>query len=134
METFTVETGSGVDVTDVTDRVRSAADPAADRVTVFVPHTTAGVVLNEAESRLLADLERFVGSLATVSGADTGEGDGTEWAHDALDGNAAAHLRASALGASETIPVVEGDLALGTWQSVLLVECDGPRSRSVRVV
>jgi secondary thiamine-phosphate synthase enzyme len=131
METFTVETGAGVDVTDVTDRVRSATPSGTDRVTVFVPHTTACVVLNEAESRLLGDLERFVGTLATRPAA--GAGDGSDWAHDALDGNAAAHLRASVLGASETIPVTEGELALGTWQSVLLVECDGPRSRTVRV-
>ena len=53
------------------------------------------------------------------------------WRHDALDGNADAHLRSSLLGRSVSIPVRDGELALGTRQSVLLVECDGPRDRSL---
>ena len=53
--------------------------------------------------------------------------------HDALDGNADAHLRSSLLGRSVSIPIRDGALALGTWQSVLLIECDGPRERSLSV-
>ena len=56
------------------------------------------------------------------------------WAHDRLDGNADAHLRSLLLGPSETVPVTDGELSLGRWQSVLFVECDGPRERTVRVV
>lgn len=91
--------------------------------TVFVRHTTAGVVVNEAESRLLSDVESFFADLVP---------DG-EWEHDRIDDNAASHLRALLLGPSVTIPVADGQLDLGTWQSVLLVECDGPRTRTVSV-
>jgi secondary thiamine-phosphate synthase enzyme len=123
--TFSVETERRLQVLDVTDRVEAAlpAD-ATGTCTVFVRHTTCGVVVNEAESRLLGDVETFLRE--TV--ADEG------WAHDELDGNADSHLRALLLGNSAQLPVVDGDLALGRWQSVLLVECDGPRERTLRVV
>jgi secondary thiamine-phosphate synthase enzyme len=122
--TFSVETERRLQVLDVTDRVEAAlpAD-ATGTCTVFVRHTTCGVVVNEAESRLLGDVETFLRE--TV--ADEG------WAHDELDGNADSHLRALLLGPSETLPVTDGSLDLGTWQSVLLVECDGPRTRTVEV-
>ncbi len=121
---FTVSTDDRVQVVDVTDRV---ADALADRfdglATVFVRHTTAGVTLNEAEPRLVGDIERFVAGLAPTG----------EWDHDQLDDNADAHLRSMLLGRDVTIPVSDGRPALGTWQSVLFVECDGPRERRVSV-
>ncbi|MFC7154538.1 secondary thiamine-phosphate synthase enzyme YjbQ [Halomarina halobia] len=121
---FTVETDARTQVVDVTDRVAGAVPSDATGVcTVFVRHTTAGVVVNEAESRLLDDVVGFLGDAV----ADDG------WRHDELDGNADAHLRALLLGPSVTVPVADGRLALGRWQSVLLVECDGPRSRRVTV-
>ena len=125
MPTFTVATDGHTAVHDVTDRVRDAlpAD-ATGTCTVFCEHTTAGLVVNEAERRLLDDIESFVADLAPDGG----------WRHDERDGNADSHLRALLLGAHVTVPVVDGDLALGRWQSVLLVECDGPRERSIRVI
>jgi secondary thiamine-phosphate synthase enzyme len=125
---FTVSTDERLTVVDVTARVVDALDTldvAGERVcTVFVEHTTAGVVVNEAESRLLDDVETFLGSVVPDEG----------WDHDQLDGNADSHLRALLLGNSASVPVVDGDLALGRWQSILLVECDGPRDRTLRVV
>lgn len=122
---FTVSTDARLDAVDVTDRVAAAVPDDADgTVTVFVEHTTAGVVINEAESRLLGDMRTFLSDLVPDEG----------WEHDRLDGNADSHLRALLLGPSETIPVDDGSLSLGRWQSVLLVECDGPRERTVRVV
>jgi secondary thiamine-phosphate synthase enzyme len=59
--------------------------------------------------------------------------DDSGWDHDRLDDNADSHLRALLVGPSETIPVTDGRLDTGTWQSVLLVECDGPRSRTVDI-
>ncbi|WP_435101340.1 secondary thiamine-phosphate synthase enzyme YjbQ [Halarchaeum sp. P4] len=56
-----------------------------------------------------------------------------QYAHDRIDDNADAHLRAMLLGESVSVPVSDGELDLGTWQSVLFVECDGPRTRSVTV-
>ncbi|MFC7167252.1 secondary thiamine-phosphate synthase enzyme YjbQ [Halospeciosus flavus] len=124
MSEFTVETESKTDVVDVTERVREAVPAGADGVaTVFVRHTTAGVVVNEAESRLLDDVETFLADLVPDEG----------WKHDRLDGNADSHLRALLLGESVQVPVTDGDLDVGTWQSILLVECDGPRTRSVTV-
>jgi secondary thiamine-phosphate synthase enzyme len=128
MTRVTVTTDERLSAVDVTDEVRAVLDsPTADHdgiCTVFIEHTTAGVVVNEAESRLLGDVESFLDSLVSDEG----------WDHDALDGNADSHLRALLLGNSAAIPVVDGDLSLGRWQSVLLVECDGPRERTLRVV
>jgi secondary thiamine-phosphate synthase enzyme len=120
---FTVSTDARLDVVDVTDRVAAAVE-GTGTATVFVDHTTAGVVINEAEPRLLADMRTFLADLVPDEG----------WDHDELDGNADSHLRALLLGPSETVPVVDGDLSVGRWQSILLVECDGPRERTVRIV
>ena len=111
---------------DVTNEVAAELDDSAETetVTVFVDHTTAGVVINEAEPRLLDDIRAFLSNTVPDE----------SWRHDQLDGNADSHLRALLLGPSETIPVVDGELVLGRWQSVLLVDCDGPRERTVRVV
>lgn len=122
---FTVSTDERLCVQDVTDRVEDALSDDADGVcTVFVRHTTAGVCLNENEPRLVADIEQLLSDLVADGG----------WRHDELDGNADSHLRALLVGNNVTIPVTDGSLDLGTWQSVLFVECDGPRRRTVSVV
>lgn len=119
-----VSTDERVQVLDVTDRVADAIPEDADgTATVFVPHTTAGVAVNEAESGLLADLEAALARLVPDD----------DYRHDRVDDNADAHLRATLLGSDATIPVDGGALGLGTWQSVLFVECDGPRTRELRV-
>ena len=121
---FVVSTDRRTQAVDVTDRVASVLPrDAAGTATVFVRHTTAGVAVNEAEPRLLGDVETFLTDVV----ADEG------WDHDRLDGNADSHLRALLVGPSATVPVDGGSLALGTWQSILLVECDGPRDRTVEV-
>jgi len=141
---FTVETDERLTCVDVTDRVAEAvretlaeADdpgggtgdgddaPGSALCTVFVRHTTAGVVVQEPESRLLGDVERFLRDLVP---------DRDDYAHDAIDDNADSHLRATLLGESVSVPVQDGDIALGRWQSIQFVECDGPRSRAVEVV
>jgi secondary thiamine-phosphate synthase enzyme len=128
MGSFEVSTDDRLQVIDVTDRVREALSRGKagteGTVTVFARHTTCGVVVNEAEPRLLDDIESFLSALVPDDG----------WGHDALDGNADAHLRALLLGPSVTVPVADGALDLGRWQSILLVECDGPRPRTVTVV
>ncbi|MFC7079892.1 secondary thiamine-phosphate synthase enzyme YjbQ [Halorussus caseinilyticus] len=122
---FEVQTDERTQVVDVTDRVAAEVpDDATGVCTVFVRHTTAGVVVQEAESGLLADIEAFAEGLAPSDG---------DYRHDRIDDNADAHLRATVLGESVSVPVEDGELALGTWQSVLFVECDGPRTRTVDV-
>jgi secondary thiamine-phosphate synthase enzyme len=124
MGTFTVTTEQPISVVDITDRVAGALPADADgTATVFVQHTTAGIAVNEAERRLLGDFETALAELVPDDG----------WTHDEIDDNADAHVRALLVGPSETVPVEDGTLALGTWQSILLVECDGPRTRTVRV-
>jgi secondary thiamine-phosphate synthase enzyme len=121
---FTVETDARLSVVDITDQVASAVPSDADGTcTVFVRHTTAGITVNEAESRLLSDIEAYLSKAVAEDG----------WRHDEIDDNADAHLRAMLVGPDVTVPVSSGTLALGTWQSVLLVECDGPRQRTVSV-
>jgi secondary thiamine-phosphate synthase enzyme len=123
---FRVETEERTQLADVTERVAGEVpDHATGVCTVFVRHTTAGVVLQEAESGLVEDIEEFVTDLAPSDG---------DYRHDRIDDNADAHLRATVLGESVSVPVEDGELALGTWQSVLFVECDGPRTRQVDVV
>ncbi len=124
LETFTVSTDSRLAVSDITDRVAAAVpDGASGTATIFVQHTTCALTVNEAESRLLGDFEQALDALVPDDG----------WAHDDIDDNADSHVRAALIGPSVTIPVVDGALQLGTWQSVLLVECDGPRTRTVTV-
>ena len=92
---------------------------------VCVPHTTCAVTLNEPESGLLDDLARSLERLAPWNG---------DYAHNrGAEDNAAAHVRAALLGHQVLAPVVNGRLQVGVWQDVLLVECDGPRSRTVEL-
>ncbi|MFK5602793.1 secondary thiamine-phosphate synthase enzyme YjbQ [Haloferax volcanii] len=122
--TFDIRTEGRLQVVDVTDEVEAALPRGYDGVcTVFSKHTTTGVCVNESESRLLGDIE----SMLTEAVPDDG------WDHDELDGNADSHLRALLVGNGVSIPVADGSLDFGRWQSVLLVECDGPRTRTVTV-
>lgn len=125
MESFEVSTEERLSVIDITERVSEAIPDDADgTVTVFVEHTTAAVTVNEAESRLLEDFESALSDLVDDSG----------WQHDQIDDNADSHIRSLLVGPDVTVPVVDGSPQLGRWQSVLFVECDGPRRRTVRVV
>lgn len=124
MERVTVSTDEGLQVIDITPHVRDAIpDGATGMVTIFSQHTTTGVTINEAERRLLGDFETALSELVSDKG----------WAHDQIDDNADSHVRAMLLGPSETVPVSAGELQLGTWQSILFVECDGPRSRTIQI-
>ncbi|MFC7250791.1 secondary thiamine-phosphate synthase enzyme YjbQ [Halomicroarcula sp. GCM10025324] len=123
-ERILVSTDRRLSVVDITEKVQNAVPPDLQGTcTVFARHTTTGITVNEAESRLLDDFETALSDIV----ADEG------WEHDSLDGNADSHVRAMLVGPSETIPVMDGDLDLGTWQSVLLVDCDGPRERAIDV-
>ena len=111
---------------DITDRVREAieGDPAA--ALVFVPHTSAGVTINEhADPAVARDFER---ALERIVGDDWG------WQHiEEGEENAPSHIRASLMSPQVVIPVRDGRLALGTWQGVFFCEFDGPRERQVLV-
>ncbi|WP_248906937.1 secondary thiamine-phosphate synthase enzyme YjbQ [Halocatena marina] len=121
---FQLSTNERVEYIDVTDRVTASLDIDSGLCTVFVPHTTAGVVVNEDEQRLRSDVERVLNELVPQ---------GAGYAHDDIDRNADAHLRAMLLGEHVTVPVENSALVLGTWQSIVFIECDGPRDRRVSV-
>jgi len=122
---FEVATTAAIDVVDITDQVSATLpDEFTGSCTVFVPHTTAGITINENESGLLADIEEMLRTVVA---------DGEDYEHDRIDDNASAHLRSILLGSDVTVPVTNGSLALGTWQSILMVEADGPRKRRVLV-
>ncbi|MCU4718956.1 secondary thiamine-phosphate synthase enzyme YjbQ [Halapricum hydrolyticum] len=124
MPTISIETTERSDVLDMTEDVSRAIPDDADGIaTVFARHTTAGVTVNEAESRLLEDLANALDGLVPDAG----------WAHDEIDNNADGHVRAMLVGPSVTVPVSDGQPDLGTWQSILFVECDGPRTRTIQV-
>jgi secondary thiamine-phosphate synthase enzyme len=127
METLTVRTGKAAEVVDVTAMVEGVVRSAGVNEGVAVvhsPHTTTAVVVNEREAGLTQDLLDWSSRVAPS---------GAGYRHDGTDGNAHAHLRGMMLGSSVTLPVSGGRLALGTWQSVLFVELDGPRSRRLNV-
>lgn len=126
MEVLAVETRRKTEFVDLTEALRGLAAESGIRrglLRVFVPHTTAAVTLNECadpDVRLdLAEaLERMVPRQAAYRHAE---------------GNAPAHVKASLMGAGETVFIEDGKLVLGTWQGVFLCEFDGPRKRKVWV-
>lgn len=90
---------------------------------VFVPHTTAGVTINEnADPDVVRDMDAALEQAVPWS---------ANYAH--AEGNAAAHVKASLMGSSVSVPVEEGRLVLGTWQGIYFCEFDGPRERRVHV-
>jgi secondary thiamine-phosphate synthase enzyme len=127
-EVFELETRAARECLDLTDRVREIVKRAgvgAGLCQVMVLHSTASIVVNEFDDPnigkdVLAALDRAVPEHAG-------------WLHDRIDDNAHAHIKATLLGPSELVPVADGDLVLGTWQRILLVELDGPRRRRVSV-
>ena len=122
-----VHTEKKYDVVDVTLQVADIvqkADIQEGLCSVFVPHATAAMIVNENDDPQIGqDLLNALDKLIP-------EG---VWLHDTVDENGASHLKATILGPSETIPIQRGRLALGTWQAIMLVDFDGPRDRTVIV-
>jgi secondary thiamine-phosphate synthase enzyme len=132
---LTFKTQGPISVRNITTDVQRFVQNAGIRqgqILIFSRHTTTAIAVNEDEERLLEDLSTYLTKLAPPT--DT-------YRHNDLDQrpnipedepkNAHAHLMAITIGNSQTIPIIDGALALGTYQSILLVELDGPRSRSV---
>ncbi|MHC5054708.1 MAG: secondary thiamine-phosphate synthase enzyme YjbQ [Planctomycetota bacterium] len=126
MTEFSVRTRSRTQLVDVTREVAeavAASGPERGAALVQVPHTTAGVTINEnADPDVCADLEGALDRLVPWDGP---------YRHS--EGNSAAHVKSTLVGSSVTVPVEEGRLVLGTWQGIYLCEFDGPRTRKVRV-
>jgi secondary thiamine-phosphate synthase enzyme len=126
MKQFPVSTHGRTQLVDITREVQAAAGELGIRdgsITVFVPHTTAGITINEhADPDVVRDLGAALDRMVPWSAG---------YAHD--EGNAAAHIKASLMGSSVRVPVAGGRIRLGTWQGIFLCEFDGPRTREVWV-
>ncbi|MCW6035445.1 secondary thiamine-phosphate synthase enzyme YjbQ [Spirulina subsalsa FACHB-351] len=132
--TLDIQTEAGIRVYDVTSDIKEKLAHSGihqGHIVVFSQHTTTAIAINENEERLWADLKTYLTKLAPPDGA---------YLHNDLHlrdvppeepENAHSHLMAMTLSSSETIPVIDGKLALGQWQSVLFVELDGPRPRKL---
>ena len=127
LHTIEILTSKEVEIVDITTQIEEVVKKSGigeGLVVVFTRHTTTALILNENEPRLLKDMEMIFKELGPK-----GEG----YAHDVIDHNAHSHLRSILMGSSIAIPIENGSLALGTWQSVLFIELDGPRRRKVVV-
>lgn len=126
VERIQVRSSRRCELKDITPEVRKAVGTAGVRegvCTVFVPHTTAAVTINEnADSSVVRDILK---ELEEIVPFDHG--------YEHAEGNSAAHLKASLFGPSVQIIVSQGRLLLGTWQGVYFCEFDGPRNRTVWV-
>ena len=126
LHTLHVSTRSRAELIDITAQVQDlvrSSEVSEGICLVYVPHTTAGVTINEGADPdvrrdILEQLERLVPE------------DGR---YHHLEGNADAHIKASLLGSSVLVPISGGRLSLGTWQAIFLAEFDGPRRRRVLV-
>ena len=106
------------EIIDITSQINEKIDINEGIVNIFSKHSTSAIAVNENESGLLADLELMLEDLVS---------DKYSWKHDLIDNNAKSHLKSFLLSSSETIPISNGKLDLGTWQSVFFIELDGPR-------
>lgn len=126
LETISVPTSRQTELLDLTSRVQEVLRRLEARegiCYVYVPHTTAGVTINEhADPSVAADLLMVLNKLIT---------DREPYRH--LEGNSPAHIKATLVGASVAVPVMAGRLALGTWQGIFFCEFDGPRQRKVQI-
>src|SRR6058998_2482424 len=128
MQQIRVRTERRTQLIDITSDVQAALDgaDAASAALVFVPHTTAGVTINEHADPAVA--RDFEAALERMVGDDWG------WQHiEEGEENAPSHIRASLMGPQVLVPLKDGRLALGTWQGIFFCELDGPRDRSVFV-
>ena len=128
MRELKVRTERRSQLVDITRDVRDAvAGEAGSAVLVYVPHTTAGVTVNEhADPAVARDLEAALERIVE---------DGWPWQHtEPGEENAPTHVRTSLMGQSLVVPLRDdGSLALGTWQGIFLCEFDGPRDRTVYI-
>lgn len=126
LQRLAVRTSAHCELVDITEALaRLVAESGIREGVLFatVPHTTAGITLNEnADPAVRADIEKSLSRLVP---------DLADYAH--TEGNSAAHVKASLVGSSVTVLISDGRLALGRWQGVYLCEFDGPRAREVLV-
>ena len=127
MKKIELHTSSRTELIDITDKIERVVGESGLRngiATVFVPHTTAGVTINEnADPSVPHDILKILDSVIPF--------ESPHYRHS--EGNSAAHIKCSLVGCSETVIVEDGRLQLGAWQGIFFAEFDGPRNRKVWV-
>ena len=121
MEQLVVNTKKEFDLIDITSEVEKIVK-GNGVVVIFTPHTTCSLLVNENERGLREDILNFYSELVPKK----------DYEHNKIDNNTHSHLR-SLFNTSVTMPVANGRLTLGTWQSIFLMESDGPRTRKVYI-
>jgi len=123
---FNVRTKSRVEFIDITPQVREIVRESGVKegvCYVFAPHTTAAITINEnADPDVVRDIIYELNKVIPFE---------DRYAH--VEGNSAAHIKSTLVGASELVFIEDGDLLLGTWQAIYLCEFDGPRTRRIFV-
>ena len=122
MEVIFLKTTEKIEVIDITKQVEEIVLKSGAKTGmchVFAPHGTAAIILQENEEGLVQDIKNKIREIF-YSGS---------YMHDRIDDNAASHLASGFLSQSATLPVKDSELVRGTWQNILFIELDGPRSR-----
>jgi len=126
MQTFQVRTSNQTEFVDITRSVQEVVKKtgvAEGICIIFIPHTTAGVTINEnADPSVVQDIIMELNKIVPFK---------DQYRH--MEGNSPAHIKATLVGCSQMVFVESGKLVLGTWQGIFFCEFDGPRSRNVHV-
>ena len=126
MRTFSVSTSERVDLVEITSTVAqevAKSGVGTGTVTIYVPHTTCGVTINEsADPDVARDIKMHLAKLVPQDGG---------FKH--YEGNSDSHIKTSMIGSSENIFIENGKLVLGMWQGIFLCDFDGPRTRKVYI-
>lgn len=127
MEKIAVSTEKPQQIVDITEKVKEIVKKSGAKeglCHIYTPHATCAVMVNENwDPNIMLDIIDSLSSLIPSG----------KWRHDKVDNNGAAHIKASVVGPSETIPLGKGILLLGRWQDIMLADFDGPREREVFV-
>ena len=123
---YSLKTYKNEEFLDITDLVRKSLKESQVEngiVTVFCPHTTAGITINEnADPDVVSDILQTLDRVFPLS-----------WNYKHAEGNSHAHIKSSLMGSSTSVIIENGKLKLGTWQGIYFTEFDGPRNRKVYV-
>ena len=121
-----IKTKTRTEFVDITSEIQQVIDEAGIKngiCCMYVPHTTAGITINEgADPSVVSDIQRTLSKLIPNN---------LNYSH--MEGNSDAHIKSTVVGASKTVIIDDGKLLLGTWQSIFFCEFDGPRHRRVLV-
>lgn len=121
-ETITVDTADSVELINITSQVQKIIQSNNIEnalINISTKHTTTGIIINEDETGLKKDIINLYERLIPFD----------NYFHDRIDNNARSHLKSLLSNPNQTLPVIDGKMSLGTWQSIFFVELDGPRKR-----